>query len=166
MAEVSPTPNVINQRDFEAGMKLLDTIYAITMVLGFRDLALGLYDFFFHHISFWSGETFEWLSIPLVLIALSIITFGLRFFWGVVNVRRYVDRIHWSGREISALVIKFHVGVLLMQGFLFYFLGKIYTELVDYVAVSGPRPSLRSIDSFIICSIALLAVNAIWLRIL
>jgi hypothetical protein len=150
----------LNEPDeFKSAMGIVQTIYAIAIVLAFRELAHSLFIFCFEKEWWLAGTGFDPLTLPLSLIAIVIVSFSLRFFWGVENIRRHVTRLeHQHVRRISRLIITVHVGVLVLQALLLYFLACIHAKIVDKMTLT---PSLAY--GFSITGIILLTLNSLWL---
>ena len=82
-------PDSIDARDFKADIGLMQTVYGIFLVLGFRLLAESFYVFMI-------GGAFDKpktdIVIPVSALGLVLTFLGLRFFWAVGNLRRFILR--------------------------------------------------------------------------
>ena len=97
----------------------------------------------------------------MLLLQLTVVMFGLRYFWGVENIRRFVTEARAGTKNVvMAAMLAFSVGVLLGQALLIYFLARIHKGLVTEMAVGETASDLA------ICGLGVLGFNAIWLTIL
>ena len=138
-------------RDFN----LIQTLYAISMALGFQVLAESFYSLHFTK----SGHAHDGTSLAL-LMALTFVltTVGIRFFWAVNNIRRLVLECFAQLRLVSRRsLVLLHFPILFLHSLLFFLLCRLHHDM---------RDSLVYFNWFIGLYSGLLTLNAAWMLIL
>lgn len=151
----------------------IQAIFIVVMTLGFEKLAEAIYHYSLPimGISNAAGEpTNSWIYILPIATSIGL---GLRMFWAVINVRRYLERANAKlrgetdpdslfhlRRSIQRNVIIFHVPMLLLHGFGFDFICLLASGLL-----LGPNTS-KGCMWFLIVYALYQYGNAFWLWIL
>jgi len=118
----------IDTRDFKADISLMQTVYAIFLVLGFRLLADSFSVFMIGGLDKPKTD----IVVPVSALWLALIFLGLRFFWAVGNLRRFIlRRGDDSTVKVRRVVTTVHFPLLIIHAFLFYCLCRLHGELSD-----------------------------------
>ncbi|AOE48905.1 hypothetical protein [Kangiella sediminilitoris] len=149
--------------------KVLRFIYAVSFVIGYRELL----------IHFRPGVS---VSIEFIVGAVILLFLAIRFLWGVGNIRRFVleliprnldKKVDDNGNLRGHLehvgitrfqwmrIMAFDVPILLCHSFLFFFLAQILVE-VDQQTILETKDDYMY--KFIRVYASLLLINSIWLN--
>ena len=122
-------PESIDTRDFKTDIGLMQTVYGIFLVLGFRLLADSFYVFM---IGGALDKPKTDIVVPVSALGLVLTFLGLRFFWAVGNLRRYIlRRGDDPAVKVRRVVTTVHFPLLIIHAFLFYCLCRLHGELSD-----------------------------------
>lgn len=152
---------------------VIQSIFAVIMALGFRELVQGTYDYLRPILGIpWRGAPSQGLSPvanPFVyfLPTIALAFLGIRFFWATVNVRRYVDRLNENLRQAEEVrkeyerkIVLVHIPILILHGFIFYFCCHLAEDLLF---ASQP---VHAAAALVFVYASFLIVNAVWLWLL
>ena len=158
--ETTKELTVLDEVEFASALAIVRTIYAIALVLGFREIAKGVYTLLFEKVSYSLSAPPEPLLFPLGLAWLLTVSFVLRFFWGVENIRRCATRNSAGEATIVVDSISASLSVLLLQAFCVCFMARVSASFVDAMGIDDRA------FGFAISATTLLLANAVWLWIL
>lgn len=137
--------------DLKADLSLMQTAYTILLVLGYRQLGDSLFDLF-------RSDKDPYLAWSLFAYDVALTLFGLRFFWSVGNIRRFVIRTTENkGAVPRRTVTVFLFPALFFHAMLFYFNCRMHSEFIRGPADPKNCWQLISINA------AFLTFNASWL---
>lgn len=154
------------EKKVEKSLNVVTALYAVLLVFGLRQMAPALH-----------GATVAYLDSKIDLFklgvtgltALSIMYLGLRLFWCVGNIERFIhEKVEKLNGDLPAgiarRVMLFDVPCLLFHSLLYYFLCDEFNRLI----VTGKDGHLVNwngghFNRIIYLHILLLFVNAIWL---
>ena len=141
--------------DFKSDLSLMQTVYGILLVLGFRQIAEGLYAVVENKLPI------DGLFLATSAFGIGLLFLGFRFFWAVGNIRRYVIRNHHlPGEFVRRRITTFLFPMLLMHAVAFYLLCRLHGDLINPALVESRTGQL----AFLLCVFLLL--NVIWLCIM
>ena len=107
-----------DKRDLKDDLNLMQTAYAVALILGFRNVIECLYEVVLHR----SGNGS--VVVVKVLFSLVLLLTMVRFFWAVGNIRRFITRNASILKETRRHVVSIHFLVLLIHAFSLYCLSK------------------------------------------
>lgn len=132
-------------------MAMVRTIHALSLVVGFREIADACY-----HRAL-GGEPFD---PGLAVLGLVLALTGIRFFWAPGNIRRYVlQRVTILDPPHRRWLVLVYLPLLFLHAVLFYGLARIYGDMCRGQIHLGGEYS----HDFIVVYAALLALNTGWL---
>lgn len=163
------------EKNLDENLKILRILYSMSSLLAMRELILGFRV---------TQVGIAHISIQYMFGALVLVLLGIRFFWGVGNVRRFL--LHDIARYFSARtaeeqkkevdyaslkrevlhrsiylrVMLWDVPMLLAQSFLFFLLCQLLPEVIH--GNGSDRPYER-LNDFAIMYCTLILMNAFWL---
>lgn len=144
----------INDEAFRFSTQLLQTLYAIMVVLGFEELGNGIY------LCLFEKDDASGLHVPIFLSVLAVTSFGVRFFWGVNNIERTIRSCTEQRKGAHVAIMIASVSALLLQALLIYLMAKQTHRFVDGMTLlSLAQPFART-------GSALLLLNGVWLALL
>ncbi len=163
------------EKNLDENLKILRILYSMSSLLAMRELILG----------FRITQTeIAHVSILYMFGALVLVVLGVRFFWGVGNVRRFLleDMArYFSAKTAGALkqeidytrlksevlhrsiylrVMLWDVSMLLAQSFVFFLLCQLLPLVVHGNGSSKPFDRL---NDFVVLYCGLILMNAFWL---
>lgn len=170
----------IRFQDVNENIKLIQTAYAITLVLGFRELAISIYRIFNSFLD--PNIPFETYHVYHLVALFTTAFCGFRMFWCLGNLTRFISYHYFtddktfpkrlvandpkqeyfllaSNPDFRIRVIA-NVIVLFTHSFLIFLLSQVLK--VDYY--KGETFSQSYLYAFFGLYILLLSFNAIWLR--
>lgn len=138
---------------------LLHTIYGISLVVGFEKLGESTYSL---ALSYFGTTPVLPAPRPLLLLLAAAVAFvGMRFFWAVDNIVRFIEDCERKNSVPHNQLIAIHYPILFLHAFVFFFICSLHLDL------SKPREGgFAHPYFFVYMSAALLIGNAIWLRFL
>jgi hypothetical protein len=151
---------LINREDITIGLGVMQSVYAIALVIGFTRALEPSYPAIVHPFL----EPPRQLGHPVLLLALStLMLLGVRFFWVTRSLYALVIIDHATAEDeikkrVGALM-RVHFPVTLLHALLFFVLCDTYVALIH----ATPQTALPRVDRFISLTIALLLLNASWL---
>lgn len=83
--------------DLRENIKMIQTVYAITLVFGFKEIALSLYALFEISIN---GSQFDIYFLYHIVSLLLVAFVGFRFFWCLGNLTRYLSYHYRRSRHL------------------------------------------------------------------
>lgn len=159
----------VSSIELEGRLTVIQTVYAVIMAFGFSYLVEGGYLFMEPYLGLTNTETINYSAAFLIPI-LTTSLLGLRFFWAVVNIRRYIERVNFRLAQIpdAQLTLKYkrskernivllHVPILIGHGFIFYFICRLTKDL------PLAEPANSAIIAFIIAYSGFQYFNALWI---
>jgi len=141
-------------RDFKSDINLMQTVYGILLILGFRQLGDAFFDYM-------SGERNVWVMVTLTGSGLALAFLGFRFFWAVGNIRRYIiyrEKTHPALYRRLITTIQFPV--LLLHAMAFYFLCRLHANM------KVPKDFESGATIFVLGYCGFLLGNSLWLKLL
>jgi hypothetical protein len=144
----------LSEAQIRAGMAIMQTVFAVAMTLGLREIVDDTYELLFHHRSAEGSSP----TAILVLAAFAVTLLGVRFFWVPRNLYSYLLCDHGIHPDkVARNVVFFHFPIALFHAILFFFVCKSWSD------VASQRMSLELALQFSGMFGALLLVNALWL---
>ena len=158
MAHVIPAkrrPRTPLDRDFF----LLHTIYGIALIVGYEKLGESTYSLFLSYF----GVPPKLLAprFLLILVAASMAFVGMRFFWAVDNVVRFIEDCESKQSLPRKQLIAFHYPILFLHAYFFFFICSLHLDLSKPGEDGHAHPYF-----FVYMCASLLIGNAVWLRFL
>jgi hypothetical protein len=156
-----PDIKLINREDVAIGLNVMQGVYTIAIILGFRSALEAAYPIIVHPLAHTAGQ----LGHLVLLLALStIMLLGLRFFWVTRNLYTLVidTPLDEADKRIAAIV-RYHFAITLLHAIIFFVLCDSFRSLVElkpHAAISVVKPL---VDRFILVTVILLMLNGVWL---
>lgn len=149
---------LINREDVTIGLGVMQGVYTIAIILGFRSALEAAYPAIVHPLH--HGQVA--LGHPVLLLALStLMLLGLRFFWVTRNLYALViDHPREKAKERLGMVVRLHFPITLLHAVLFFVLCDIYRSMAKASLSESVKPL---VDRFALFTIILLALNGVWL---
>jgi hypothetical protein len=149
---------LINREDVTLGLNVMQGVYTIAIILGFRNALEAAYPAIVHPLRHGASA----LGHPVLLLALTtLMLLGLRFFWVTRSLYALVIDTPVENSETRIKnVVRLHFPVTLLHAIFFFVLCDIFKSLTA-VAVGGDAKPL--VDQFILFTVILLALNGAWL---
>lgn len=150
------------EKQFESDFSIVQTTYAVAMVLGLEKIAESVYLTFVER-SYAESDYVGFMIIKGILAA-ALALLGIRFMSAPRNIRRLVlahandAKDQWS--KILKRVTTVHLPVLLIHALLFYILCHMALKIESLSEAWQVMPKLTWLYA------ALLTINAVWLTIL
>jgi len=142
----------VDIRDFKSDISLMQTVYGILLILGFRQLGDALYLFVTKGVGDWE------LLCSLTAGGIALALLGFRFFWAVGSIRRYIVRHENNpNARVRRFITTFHFPILLLHAMAFYFLCRLHSDMIS------PTQFDNNVVFFIWGYVAFLLLNVIWL---
>jgi len=130
-------------------------VYAFSLTLGFREITESVYSLLFE-----GRSGLAWPEKLLFsVVAFAVGSIGIRFFWGVGNIRRFVLRRVFDANPVPRPTLIYHVFMLLLHALVFIFICHLYKGLW-IIPVPIDRPEMY----FILGCGCFLLLNSFWLR--
>ncbi len=148
-----------------AQLAAIQAIFAVLMAIGFETMVQHVYQYFRPALGVFVAQPpprAPW-TFFMPIVAMSLL--GLRFFWAVVNIRRYLEQaeavVHATGGHRKALferkVVLLHIPLLILHGWLFYFGSQFAADML--VSAESRRASV----SFVVFYAGFQLLNVLWL---
>jgi hypothetical protein len=148
------------QEDVSTGLKVMETVYAVAMVLGFKNALEKSYELF---IAPFGGPPAGLPHAVLLLALLAIMLLGSRFFWVPRNLHALAyDTPRRTENRPRRLTI-FHFPMTLIHAVLFYCICQAWVEMVKSDAGAGSATAHHLAIRFVELFAALLLLNGVWL---
>jgi hypothetical protein len=144
---------VKDKRDLKDDLSLMQTAYAVSLVLGFRNAVECLYG-----VAFDDSEI--QVAILKSLFSVILLLTMMRFFWALGNIRRFIQRNADTLRATRRYIISVHFFILLAHAFSLYLLSKYTLDL------SSRIPLLEAIRFLTFGYLGFLFFNSTWLSVL
>jgi hypothetical protein len=151
---------LINREDVTIGLGVMQSVYAIALVIGFTRALEPSYPAIVHPVSEPSGQ----LGHPVLLLALStLMLLGVRFFWvtrslyALVILERAETKTKMEKR--IATIMRYHFPITLAHALLFFVLCDTYAAMLHASTSTAPP----RVDRFVSLTVALLVLNGVWL---
>lgn len=143
----------------ESDLSLMQTVYGVAFVFGFQKLAESIYTLLHAWFSPQPGNSLFITAELILLLTLSLL--GVRFFWAVGNIRRFLlEAEHPPGSHVRLLVMSVNVPILMIHAYLFYLLCRVNQDMTSLELMS------QKARLFVVLYSALLLLNAIWVKFL
>lgn len=114
---------MLDNRKISDDLNLMQTVYAIALVLALRNIIETVYSVIL------SLDHYNFISSIKIISSIFLILLSMRFFWALGNIRRYLKRNETRLSKIRRYVISIHFFILLMHAFIIYFLSKYISDL-------------------------------------
>jgi hypothetical protein len=148
----------LSREDVSVGLSVMQTVYAVAMVLGFKNALEKSYALFLSPLEGPPGRLKHWV----LLVALAaIMLLGLRFFFVTRNL--YAFMIHSTSplkRRVRWMTLV-HFPITLLHALLFYSVCQAYADLVSSKGTEASAVDLTG--RFVFLFAALLLLNGLWL---
>jgi hypothetical protein len=124
--------------DDPAQLGVVQAIFAILMSFGFKTMVESIYQFARPELGIAGQPRTADPQIAFFFPNVAMVFLGLRFFWAVVNIRRYVERADadlLAGRASSRQpyeqrVVLLHIPMLILHGALFCFGAQFASDML------------------------------------
>jgi len=161
--EPSPTPGTeasLTLDEIDAGMRVAQTVYAVAMTIGLKNVLEAFYPIFFSPTSPRSGT----LSLCVIALAfVAVMLLAIRFFWASRNLYAYLLRSHTKPRKVVfRRFMMVHFPIALGHAVLFFFVCDAFIEMAKN-AQPGHSSGTDLAVQFVAIYAALLVLNALWL---
>jgi hypothetical protein len=162
------TPPPLTREDVNVGLSVMQTVYAVAMVLGFKNALEKSYQLFLSPLEGPQGR----LPHPVLLVALAaIMLLGLRFFWVTRNLYAYVLKPMKGGAKPTKANIKrrmsvmttVHFPITLLHALLFFAICEAYVDLVKSEPTLTSALAVTLTGRFVFLFAGLLLLNGVWL---
>jgi hypothetical protein len=153
-----PPIKLINREDVTIGLGVMQAVYTIAIILGFRSALEAAYPAIVHPLHHGQAA----LGHPILLLALlTLMLLGLRFFWVTRNLYALViDHPREKAKERLGTVVRFHFPITFLHAVLFFVLCDIYRSMAKALFLGSIEPLVKR---FVLFTIILLALNGLWL---
>ena len=152
-----PSTPELHPKPLDRDFFLLHTIYGISLIVGFERLGDSIYSLALSY--FGEAPALPAARFLLILLAITVAFVGMRFFWAVDNVLRFIDDCKGKKRVPHKQLVAIHYPVLFLHSFVFFFICRLHLDMSDPIASGHAHPYF-----FVYVSAALLIGNGIWLR--
>lgn len=155
-----------------ARLSVVQDIFAVIMALGLETMVENSYVYWKQELGFIQTNS-ERAPILYFLPMVVMMFLGFRFFWAVVNVRRYIEQADRKIRsdadhniqcdlrkKFERKVVLLHVPALIIHGFLFYFGSHIVSDILFSI------DNTKTVITFIIYYTIYQYINVLWLWLL
>ena len=143
-------------KDLDYDLGIIYVLYGLAFAFGFQELAASLDQLISGAAHFLSGITI----FGIFTLNFSIILIGLRFFWAIGNLRRFVNRQKSLLPAIQMEIVVIHFPIVVLQSFAFYLLCAQIPRILSQPPNVIGIPRIGHFAAF------LLLANSIWLAIL
>ncbi len=149
---------LINREDVSNGLKVIEAVYTVAIILGFRSALQAAYPAIVHPFR----TVHPHLSNPVILLALStIMLLGLRFFWVTRNLYvMIIGQPEAESKRRIGRIVRYHFTITLFHAVLFFVLCDTFAALAE---LEPQMPAGGLANRFILGTVLLLGVNAAWL---
>lgn len=146
----------------------MQAIFAVLMAIGFETMVQHVYQYSRPALGISVSQPPPRAPWTYFLPILAMSLLGIRFFWAVVNIRRYIDHaqaVVISGHRerlagFERKVVLLHIPVLVLHGVLFYFGSQFAADML----VSSE--SRKASEAFVLFYAGFQYFNAAWLALL
>ena len=148
------------QEDVSVGLKVMETVYAVAIVLGFKNALEKSYELV---ISPFEGPPARLPHAVLVIALLAIMLLGSRFFWVPRNLHAFAyESPRRTGSRPRRLTM-YHFPITLAHAVLFFCVCQAWVEIVKSEAHTTSPMAHDLVIRFIELFAALLLLNGVWL---
>jgi hypothetical protein len=162
-ATPSTLARALTREDVNVGLAVMQTVYAVAMVLGFKNALERSYGVFVSPLEGPQGG----LPHPVLILALAaIMLLGLRFFWVPRNLYAYVLKPLSDSSKLQArmrIMTAVHFPIVLVHALLFFAVCEAYVDLVKSNASLASGLVVTLTGRFVFLFAGLLLVNGVWL---
>ena len=151
---------VLKREDVHTGLSVVQSIYAIAIVLGFKNALEVSYDLFLSPLSAPSGALPHWVVLSTLG---SIMLLGLRFFWVPRNLYAYVLASPLTLKKRLQRMTVLHVPITLIHALLFFCVCEAYADLASSNVSSASTLAEDLTTRVVAFYAALLLLNSGWL---
>jgi len=148
------------QEDVSTGLKVMETVYAVAMVLGFKNALEKSYELF---LAPFAGPPARLPHEVLLIALLAIMLLGSRFFWVPRNLHALAYGEPRCTANRSRRLTMFHFPITLIHAVLFYCICQAWVEIVTSRAVTTSPAAHHLAIRFVELFASLLLLNGIWL---
>jgi hypothetical protein len=156
------TDTELSREDVSVGLTVMQTVYAVAMVLGFKNALEKSYGLFLSPLQGPPGRLPHWV---LLIALVAIMLLGLRFFWVTRNLYAFV--IHSPSpleRRVRWMTLV-HFPITLIHALLFYCVCQAYADIVSSGATEASAAAVDLTGRFVFLFASLLLLNGLWLLI-
>lgn len=143
-------------KDLDYDLGIMHVLYGLAFAFGFQELATSLDRLISGAEGFSSTAT----TIGILSLNFSMILVGLRFFWAIGNLRRFVKRQNNLPPRTQIEIVVVHFPIVVLQSFAFYLLCAQIPRILDQPPDVVGIPRVGHFAAFLLFS------NSIWLAIL
>jgi hypothetical protein len=157
----APMNRTVKFKTSMRGVDVIQTVYALLIALGLREVFLALYTIF-QQIQVWRPEN---LYVALALF-FNIMLLSVRFFWVPRNFRRLyfvsLYRTSFNNPGLQAWEASFNIFIILLHGLLHFLLCKQFEYFV-FITTAYDSLSTPTFAAYVYLHVTLLILNGLWL---
>lgn len=153
---------LLSHTQIRAGMSLMQTVFAIAMVLGVKNAVEASYVLFFARHAPTAG-TLSPFVVGVPFLAVSLL--ALRFFWVPRNLTSYLLNFQDSLEHdtLFGRLTMIHFPLALLHALVFYYVCGAFVDLAGLRAGLDSQAAANRGSYFVALYAALLFLNALWL---
>jgi hypothetical protein len=159
-ASTKETRELLERDDVATGLAVVQTVYAVGMVLGLEKVLEASYGVLFLPAA--KGGTAVPRGVVIASFA-AVMLLAVRFFWVPRNVYSYVIRPHDEGADDFYRKVMLHITIALAHAFLFFFVCHAFTELAEPLQATTGATGAQLAVRFVAIYSGLLLLNGLWL---
>lgn len=154
---------LINREDVTVGLGVMQGVYTIALILGFRNALEAAYPLILHPTVHHPGQ----IANPVLLLVLfSIMLLGLRFFWITRNLYALIIDTQLEetvAKKRIAQIVRYRFTITLLHAILFFVLCDTFAALAKLKPHTNFATVKPLVNEFILITVLLLALNGLWL---
>lgn len=150
----------MSREDVHVGLTVMQTVYTVAMVLGFKNALEKSYSLF---ISPFEEPPGKLPHLVLLLALVAIMLLGLRFFWVTRNLYEFVLTPSSDIRRRMRATTLVHFPITLVHALLFFAVCQAYAEIVTRNATVSSGLAVDLVARFVFIFAGLLLLNGAWL---
>jgi hypothetical protein len=150
----------MSREDVHVGLTVMQTVYTVAMVLGFKNALEKSYSVF---ISPFEAPPGKLPHLVLLLALIAVMLLGLRFFWVVRNLYEFVLTPTSNIRRRLRATAILHFPITLVHALLFFAICQAYAEIVTTNATVTSALAVDLVARFVFLFAGLLFLNGAWL---
>lgn len=149
-----------SREDVHVGLTVMQTVYTVAMVLGFKNALEKSYVLF---ISPFEQPVGKLPHYALLLALIAIMLLGLRFFWLTRNLYAFVLTPTDNMKRRMRATTLIHFPITLLHALLFFAICQAFAEPVTSNPTASSAVAVDLVTRFIFLFASLLFINSVWL---
>lgn len=137
---------------FKQDMAVIQTVYGLSLTLGYREIANWLFDAI---AAYHSCPDIQLMAVKFFMASV-LILIEIRFFWASGNIRRFITRKESRPNDRKVVTVV-HFPILLLHSFLLYIFCRLLSTIHEWKDVMAQGGRL------VWFLVGFLALNGVWL---